>query len=94
MRMRLRPCLAALAALAVLLSVADAEIGIAGFGDGKGQDIPGTAAVKNDIPYIKCEVCNLVGKHAYRQVKAAEKELKPGKKVSSLTPSIEGSSMT
>ena len=39
--------------------------------------------MKSDIKYIKCEVCQLVAKHAYRQVKAAEKELKPGKKVTS-----------
>lgn len=57
------------------------DIGMAGFGDGKGEFVPDTLAVKSDVPYIVCDVCNLVAKQAYRQTKALEKEQKPNKKV-------------
>lgn len=37
--------------------------------------------VKSDIQYIRCQVCELLAKNAYRQVKAQRDALKPGKKV-------------
>ena len=73
---RHRWCLLALAV--ALVASASAQ-----FGGRGGPAQPEATAVKSDIKYIKCEVCQLVAKHAYRQVKAAEKELKPGKKVTS-----------
>lgn len=45
---------------------------------------PGRAAakaVKSDVQYIECQVCELLAKNAYRQVKAKRDQLKPGKKV-------------
>ena len=43
---------------------------------------PEAKAVKSDVQYIKCQVCELLAKTAYRQVKAKRDELKPGKKAS------------
>ena len=42
---------------------------------------PSIPAVKSDLPYIRCGVCEALAKNAYRQVKAARDKLKPGKKV-------------
>ena len=42
---------------------------------------PSIPPVKSDLPYIRCGVCEALAKNAYRQVKAAREELKPGKKV-------------
>ena len=67
-----------LASVVTFVASANAQFG--GLG---GPAQPEATAVKSDIKYIKCEVCQLVAKHAYRQVKAAETELKPGKKVTS-----------
>ncbi len=69
--MRMRWC-GALLALAVLATQASAQFG------GEPDALP----VKSDLPYIRCGVCEAVGKNAYRQVKAARDALKPGKKVS------------
>ena len=38
-------------------------------------------AVKSDVKYIRCQVCEAIAKHAIREVKAMREELKPGKKV-------------
>lgn len=62
----------ALLALALLATQASAQFG--------GE--PDAFPVKSDLPYIRCGVCEAVGKNAYRQVKAARDALKPGKKVS------------
>ena len=45
---------------------------------------PSIPPVKSDLPYIRCGVCEALAKNAYRQVKAAQGELKPGKKVGAL----------
>ena len=42
---------------------------------------PTAKAVKSDVKYIKCQVCEAIAKHAIREVKAMREELKPGKKV-------------
>ncbi|KAK9805670.1 hypothetical protein WJX72_011115 [[Myrmecia] bisecta] len=52
-----------------------------GFGDSRK---PPAAAVKSDIKYINCQVCELLAKNAYRQVKAARDALKPGKKLAEM----------
>lgn len=60
-----------------LLSSASAQFG--GFGGPAAKEaIP---AVKSDLPYIRCSVCEALAKNAYRQVKAAKDAQKPGKKV-------------
>ncbi|KAK9810765.1 hypothetical protein WJX73_005789 [Symbiochloris irregularis] len=43
--------------------------------------MPEPKAVKTDVPYITCQVCELLAKHAHRQVKAKRDELAPGKKL-------------
>ena len=50
-------------------------------GMGMGADKPKAAAVKSDIKFIKCQVCEAVVKQATRRVKAMRSELKPGTKV-------------
>lgn len=42
---------------------------------------PPAKPVKSDIKYIKCQVCELLAKNAYRQVNDLKKSLKPNKKV-------------
>ena len=42
---------------------------------------PPEKPVKSDIKYIKCQVCELLAKNAYRQVHDLQKALKPNKKV-------------
>jgi len=42
---------------------------------------PPAKPVKSDIKYIKCQVCELVAKNAYRQVQDLKKTVKPNKKV-------------
>ena len=60
-----------------LLSSASAQFG--GFGGPAAKEsIP---AVKSDLPYIRCSVCEALAKNAYRQIKAAKDAQKPGKKV-------------
>lgn len=43
---------------------------------------PAAKPVKSDIKYIKCQVCELLAKNAYRQVKDLQKTLKANQKVS------------
>ncbi|KAK9833297.1 hypothetical protein WJX81_004369 [Elliptochloris bilobata] len=50
-----------------------------------GGSRPTHTAVKSDIPYIKCGVCEALAKNAYRQVKTARDALRPGKKLSEAT---------
>jgi hypothetical protein len=45
-------------------------------------------AVKEDIPYIRCQVCEAVVKQSIKLVKDLTAELKPGKKVSVLVLAI------
>lgn len=42
---------------------------------------PPAKPVKSDIKYIKCQVCELLAKNAYRQVNDLKKSLKPNKKL-------------
>lgn len=42
---------------------------------------PKAPAVKADLPYIRCSVCQEVAKEAYRMIKAMRDALKPGQKV-------------
>ena len=52
-------------------------MGMPGMGK-KEEKIP---AVKSDIKYIRCQVCEHLAKQARNVVKALQAELKPGKKV-------------
>lgn len=69
----------ALTLLALCATCCDAQFG--GMGMGMGGE-PEATAVKSDLPYIRCQVCETLAKNAYRQVKTAQDALKPGKKVS------------
>lgn len=42
---------------------------------------PPAKPVKSDIQYIKCQVCELLAKNAYRQVNDMKKALRPNQKV-------------
>ena len=42
---------------------------------------PAAKPVKSDVKYIRCQVCELLAKNAYRQVKDLQKSLKPTQKV-------------
>lgn len=42
---------------------------------------PPAKPVKSDIKYIKCQVCELLAKNAYRQVNDMKKALRPNQKV-------------
>lgn len=66
-----------LAALALLAASVAAQMPPGQFGGSR----PTFTAVKSDIPYIKCGVCEALAKNAYRQVKTARDALRPGKKV-------------
>ena len=70
-------CQFAAVAVALLLLSAPAS----GQFGGMPASRPEPKAVKADVPYISCQVCELVAKNAYRQVKAKRDALKPGKKV-------------
>jgi hypothetical protein len=67
----------ALAAAALLAACARAQMPPGTFG---GSRLTFTA-VKSDLPYIRCGVCEALAKNAYRQVKTAREALRPGKKV-------------
>lgn len=70
----------ALAATLLLASYVSAQMGMPGqFGGNR----PTYTAVKTDIPYIRCGVCEALAKNAYRQVKTARDALPSGKKVRS-----------
>lgn len=45
---------------------------------------PAAKPVKSDVKYIKCQVCELLAKNAYRQVKDLQKMLKPSQKLDEL----------
>ena len=70
----------ALAAALLLGFCISAQMGMPGqFGGNR----PTYTAVKTDIPYIRCGVCEALAKNAYRQVKTARDALPSGKKVRS-----------
>ena len=81
-RVRAPPLCTALAALALLAASVAAQMPPGQFGG----SWPTFTAVKSDIPYIKCGVCEALAKNAYRQVKTARDALRPGKKARSCTP--------
>ena len=68
-----------LACLAAILAPSRAQFG--GMG---GPQQPTFKAVKSDLPFIRCQVCEQLAKAAVRQVKTARDEVKPGKKVRAL----------
>lgn len=53
---------------------------------------PAAKPVKSDIKYIKCQVCELLAKNAYRQVNDMKKAVKPNKKVVVLSARCQASS--
>jgi hypothetical protein len=67
----------ALAAAALLAACVAAQMPPGAFGGSR----PTFTAVKSDLPYIRCGVCEALAKNAYRQVKTAREALRPGKKV-------------
>ena len=75
--MRAPPLCTVLAATALLAASVAAQMPPGQFGGSR----PTFTAVKSDIPYIKCGVCEALAKNAYRQVKTARDALRPGKKV-------------
>jgi hypothetical protein len=88
-----RPCGVRLAAAAALLLLAAAgqqaaaqfgggmPPGMGGMGGMGGGEPPKAMAVKSDIPFIRCQVCEALVKQAYRHTKAERAALKPGQKV-------------
>ena len=78
-RVRAPQLCTALAALALLAASVAGQMPPGQFGGGR----PSFTAVKSDIPYIECGVCEALAKNAYRQVKTARDALRPGKKVRS-----------
>ena len=76
-RVRAPPLCLALAVLALLAASVAGQMPPGQFGGSR----PTFTAVKTDIPYIKCGVCETLAKNAYRQVKTARDALRPGKKV-------------
>ena len=75
--MRAPPLCLALAVFALLAASVAGQMPPGQFGGSR----PTFTAVKTDIPYIKCGVCETLAKNAYRQVKTARDALRPGKKV-------------
>ena len=51
-------------------------------------------AVKSDVQYIRCGVCEEMTRNIYRSVKAMRDELRPGKKVSARAQSSWFGSLT
>ena len=76
-RIRAPQLCVALAATALLAAGVAGQMPPGQFGGSR----PSYTAVKSDIPYIKCGVCEALAKNAYRQVKTARDALRPGKKV-------------
>lgn len=69
--------------ICIAILVLPLALGQFGFGGPKG---PEAKAVRSDIPFIKCEVCEHLAKQAYRQAgafkkAAAEKKMKHERKV-------------
>eukprot|EP00879_Flechtneria_rotunda_P006594 GHRR01006929.1.p1 GENE.GHRR01006929.1~~GHRR01006929.1.p1 ORF type:complete len:317 (+),score=90.33 GHRR01006929.1:203-1153(+) len=69
-----------LVAYTFLITGVSAQLGIPGMGMGMGEQ-PKAAAVPSDIKYIRCQVCEVIMKHATRHVKTMVNELKPGHKL-------------
>lgn len=63
--------------LAALLLACMSSCALAQFNPSKPPEKP----VKSDMKYIKCQVCELLAKNAYRQVHDLQKSLKPNKKL-------------
>lgn len=63
--------------LNALLLACTLSCGLAQFNPSK----PPAKPVKSDIKYIKCQVCELLAKNAYRQVQDLKKTVKPNKKL-------------
>ena len=71
--------------ITALILILPATLAQFGFGGPKG---PEPKAVRSDIPFIRCEVCENLAKQAYRQAGAfkketAEKKMKHERKVCS-----------
>jgi len=45
------------------------------------KDKPVVAAVKSDIPYIRCSVCEATAKNLFRQITSMRKDARPGTKL-------------
>jgi hypothetical protein len=65
------------AALLLAVAFAAAVLGPAA----AGQKKPATAARREDIPYIKCQVCERIAREISAQVANKQQELPPSKKV-------------
>lgn len=63
-----------MALAAVLLLVAPAA-------EAAGQKKPATAARREDVPYIRCQVCERIAREISAQVAAKQQALPPSKKV-------------
>lgn len=67
---------AVLALVALATCPAAAQIGFGG-----GGQPPKVPPRKEDLPYIRCQACELLAKNAYKQVRDMLKKSKPGKQV-------------
>lgn len=65
----------------LMVMQAAGQMGMPGMGMGMGGDKPKAAAVKSDIPFIRCQACEAMMKQAHRHTKSTRENLKPGQKV-------------
>lgn len=68
-------------ALAAALLLAGAQAQMMPGGKKVGRGAATEPAVKSDIPFIRCQVCDAVVKTAHREVNKMRSEVKPGAKV-------------
>lgn len=71
--------------MAILVVVASAMMGM--------PEQKKAKAVKSDVQYIRCGVCEEMTRNIYRSVKAMREELKPGKKVRETIPASHSDSL-
>lgn len=74
---------AALALVMLLALEGGAQAQFGGMG-GMGGGLPKADPRREDLPYIRCQVCELLAKNAYKTVKKMLRESKPSKKVDEL----------
>ncbi|KAF7045756.1 hypothetical protein CFC21_054834 [Triticum aestivum] len=69
------------AALVVAVALAAVLILVAPAAEAAGQKKPATAARREDVPYIRCQVCERIAREISAQVAAKQQALPPSKKV-------------
>eukprot|EP00887_Chlorella_sp_A99_P006608 scaffold3.g6608.t1 len=71
-------------ALVMLLALEGGAQALFGGMGGMGGGLPKADPRREDLPYIRCQVCELLAKNAYKTVKKMLRESKPSKKVDEL----------